>query len=174
MGGKKGEKPAKSRKAANGGGAAASRGGTAEVGPGSQRHCFHCDEEQGLAQHSAFFDALVDLIPAKFYLAGEKSAITPVKFLKKSARADAKAQFKVPTRRPRRTSPRNAPVPSSSALFTPQRRPRAPSPRGPGTGRAAGRGLGNLCRRLLPPPRRHPRPPVRPHARKAPGCVHTL
>ena len=105
MGSKK-EKPTKAAKSGKGDGGAASRGGAAELGPGSQRHCTHCSQKQGLAQHSAFFDALVDLIPAKFYLAGEKqSAITPVKFLKKSARADAKAQFKVPTRRPPRTSP---------------------------------------------------------------------
>ena len=46
-----------------------------------------------LEAHSRFFDHLVELVPAKYYLAGEQEPLN-LKYMKKSARDEAKAAFK--------------------------------------------------------------------------------
>lgn len=43
--------------------------------------------------HSNFFDRLVELVPAKYYLPAESEPVN-LKYLKKSAKDEAKAQFK--------------------------------------------------------------------------------
>ena len=46
-----------------------------------------------MSAHAAFFDRLVELVPAKYYLAAEQEPVN-LKYLKKSARDEAKAAFK--------------------------------------------------------------------------------
>ncbi|PSC68647.1 surfeit locus 6-like protein [Micractinium conductrix] len=47
-----------------------------------------------LTAHSRFFDALVDLVPARHYLEGAEDKVVNLKYMKKSARDEARAAFK--------------------------------------------------------------------------------
>ena len=50
--------------------------------------------KQQLRQFSQFFDHLVELVPAKFYIDSGREDASNVKYLKKSAKAEAKRQAK--------------------------------------------------------------------------------
>lgn len=86
----------KDKKKKGDGGEIGARGGPAGAGPGSAVHCLACQDKLSLDHHAAFFDAIVDLIPAKYYIGSlnEAGGAVPSKFIKKSAKADVKALFK--------------------------------------------------------------------------------
>lgn len=86
------------KKRESSGGEDGNRGESAGPGPGSATavHCAFCRKPAGTRDHGLFLDAIADLIPPKYYLGARdnEDAAVPRKFLKKSARAEAKAQIK--------------------------------------------------------------------------------